>query len=74
MINDINILAQRIVDELLTNAFGEVGTRLEIKQRDDVEGLVEDSLDGWSRDSAIAQVAHAIRSNVLSVYLQPQAH
>lgn len=55
-------LAERIVDALLTTHFGDVGTRLAIRQFIDGEARERD-LGGWCRDAAIAEVRRVLQES-----------
>jgi hypothetical protein len=56
------LLARKIAERLLINAFGDIGTRLDIRRETNLQK--ETSLGGWCLEAAVDQIAKVIEENV----------
>ena len=55
------VLARKIAERLLVNAFGDIGTRLDIRHETNLQK--ETSLGGWCLEAAVDQIAKVIEEN-----------
>lgn len=72
MTKELDTLANKITDALLTTALG-TGTRLAVMQAQDPRNPAghEYNLGGRGRASIKKEVLRVLKANILNVYLQP---